>query len=296
MTTENQAERMKARYYEVMHAGVDNPISLWFHEIVDQSKEVVHGIDGLTGKDYSVSHFEDGTVLYFRFFSHDAGHNPLYVEFMEDEVVRENKERTAWLTGIMERAKIIGKDAPVIYQSEAIIEYLDQIAYGVSIYEASEIVYKAIEASKPDDGFMCSMEGPGDPIIPDADPEATFRSKIEYLPWLRLAAKELKDEYDIVVSPGDGNCELFICSVEDYHEFHGFDNDKNEDNENKAGSDEILVTVNDIFLKYGLGSMSVKIQGIGFWKHENAGWGFIGIIGNPYPGCVNDYANVIIEF
>ena len=70
MVAPNLAQQMKARWIELrdqQDGNVEDPIGTWFQEVRDASKSLVHGIDGLTGKDYSISGFRDQSTLYFRF-------------------------------------------------------------------------------------------------------------------------------------------------------------------------------------------------------------------------------------
>ena len=265
MVAPDLAQQMKARWLELrdqQDGNVEDPIGTWFQEVRDASKSLVHGIDGLTGKDYSIVGFRDQSTLYFRFLAH-TGLNPFGIEFVDDALG--NTDQCQWLRKVLEHAHDAASGAPHDSHAVIVVAYLDQVVKGATLAEARNFTLQLASASSPNN-----------------DAVATFRSKNAYLPWLRLAAARLRKEFGIVISPGGNGGELWIGPAEDYRDHYEYDTDYSDPAET---ANAVLERTWEVFAAHGLDE----------WEDEGGHEGMMLLIGNPYPGSANDHAKIFLE-
>ena len=206
-----------------------------------------------------------------------TGLNPFGIEFVDDALG--NDDQCQWLRKVLAHAHDAASEAPHDSHAVIVVAYIDQVAKGATLAEARNFTLQLASASRWNDGRLSS--GHDTISIPSADANATFRSRNAYLPWLRLAAARLREEFGITVSPGDDGGELWVGPAEDYRSHYEYDTDYSDPAET---ANAILERTWEVFAMYGLDE----------WEDEGGHEGMMLLIGNPYPGSANDHAEIFL--
>ena len=183
---------------------------------------------------------------------------------------------TIWMDELLRTAYNVTRDTPPHARVMATLAYLDQTAHKVPHDEAVDFVNRLVQNAAVNDTVL--SDASGGTLIPYPDPNAAFGSKQEYLPLLRMAAKELRNDHGIYVERGIHGGVLWINYTDRLH-----------DGRIENFADEILTIVNGIFLKYNLGSVGTTVQDPHHWDYERkVADNITQITGEPYPGARED--------